>query len=92
MARNKEYWLQLESHPWDAAPWGANRQTGQPLLKSAGGLFRPADREVLILRRMAANWAAPDERPLNRWDLNEPDPKTTRGTIPGPTLTAKVAD
>ena len=92
MARIKEYWLQLESHPWDAAPWGANRQTGRPLPQVAGGMFRPAAREMLILRRMTANWAAADDRPLNPWDLTEPDPATSHGTIPGPTLTAKVAD
>ena len=92
MARIKEYWLQLESHPWDAAPWGANRQTGRPLPRAAGGMYRPATREMLLLRRMTANWAAPDDRPLNPWDLTEPDPKSTHGTIPGPTLTAKVAE
>jgi hypothetical protein len=92
MARIKEYWLQLESRPWDAAPWGANRLTGRPLPVTAGGLFRPATNEMLILRRYTANWAAPADRPLNPWDLTEPDPATTGGTIPGPALTAKVAD
>lgn len=91
MARIKEYWLQLESRPWDASPWGANRLTGRPLPKSDGG-FRPSDREALIIRRYTANWAAPDDRPLNPWDLTEPDPATTHGTIPGAVITAKVAD
>lgn len=91
MARMKEYWLQLESHPWDASPWGINRLTGRPLPK-VGGMFRPAGREMLILRRYTANWAEPSDRPLNPWDLTEPDPAATHGTIPGPVLTAKVAD
>jgi hypothetical protein len=91
MARTKEYWLQLESHPWDASPWGANRQTGRPLLKT-GGMYRATGREMLILRRYTAGWAAPADRPLNPWDLTEPDPAATSGTIPGPVLTAKVAD
>jgi len=90
MARIKEYWLQLENRPWDAAPWGANRFTGQPLTRREDGAFRPAGREVLVIRRMSANWAAADDRPLNPWDLTEPDP--AGGTLPGATLTAKVAD
>ena len=42
--------------------------------------------EALILRRYTANWAAPDDRKVNPWDLNEPDPTDngTMGTIPGP--------
>lgn len=92
MARIKEYWLQLEPHPWDAAPWGVNRLTGRPLPKMGNGMFRPAARDLLVLRRYTANWAAPDDRPLNPWDLTEPDPAATGGTIPGPILTAKVAD
>lgn len=91
MARIKEYWLQLESRPWDASPWGANRLTGRPLPKTDGG-FRPIDREALIIRRYTPNWAAPDDRPLNPWDLTEPDPATTHGTIPGAVITAKIAD
>lgn len=92
MARIKEYWLQLENQIWDTAPWGVNRLTSQPLSQTAGGLHRPTTRNVLVLRRYSANWAAPADRPLNAWDLTEPDPTDTRGTIPGPTLTAKVAD
>jgi hypothetical protein len=92
MARIKEYWLQLESRLWDAAPWGVNRLTGRPLPRMGNGMFRPARREMLILRRYTANWAGPADRPLNPWDLTEPDPADTGGTIPGPVLTAKVAD
>jgi hypothetical protein len=92
MARIKEYWLQLESRRWDAAPWGANRLTGRPLPRTAGGMFRPAAREMLILRRYTTDWDAPADRPLNPWDLTEPDPAATGGAIPGATLRAKVAD
>ena len=92
MARIKEYWLQLESRTWDAAPWGINRLTGRPLPQMGSGMYRPAAREMLVLRRTTADWAAPDDRPLNPWDLTAPDPLTTGGTIPGPVLTAKVAD
>jgi FtsP/CotA-like multicopper oxidase with cupredoxin domain/plastocyanin len=44
--------------------------------------------EALILRRYTANWAAPDDRKVNPWDLNEPDPTDhgTMGTIPGPVI------
>lgn len=92
MARIKEYWLQLENHAWDACPWGADRLTGKPLPRTASGAYRPASHEALVLRRYSANWAAPDDRPLNPWDLTEPDPTGTQGTIPGATLRAKVAD
>lgn len=92
MARIKEYWLQLESHPWDASPWGSNRLTGRPLPKMGSGMYRPAVREMLILRRYTAGWGEPADRPLNPWDLTEPDPAVSKGTIPGAVLTAKVAD
>jgi FtsP/CotA-like multicopper oxidase with cupredoxin domain len=50
--------------------------------------------DALILRRYTENWAAPDDRKLNPWDLNEPDPTDngTMGTIPGPTLECNVGD
>ena len=91
MARIVEYWLQLENRAWDAAPWGVNRLTGRPLPRASGGAFRPTPREALILRRMTDNWAAPDDRPLNPWDLTEPDPAqgNRRGdrVAPGDTFT-----
>jgi FtsP/CotA-like multicopper oxidase with cupredoxin domain len=44
--------------------------------------------EALMLRRYTANWAAPDDRKVNPWDLNEPNPTDsgTMGTIPGPLI------
>lgn len=48
--------------------------------------------QALILRHYTANWAAPDDRKINPWDLNEPDPSTTGGTIPGPTLECTVRE
>jgi len=50
--------------------------------------------EALILRRYTANWAAPDDRKVNPWDLNEPDPTDngTMGTIPGPVIECNVGD
>jgi FtsP/CotA-like multicopper oxidase with cupredoxin domain len=44
--------------------------------------------EALILRRYTKDWAAPDDRKVNPWDLNEPDPTDagTMGTIPGPVI------
>lgn len=49
---------------------------------------------ALLLRRYTKNWAAPDDRKVNPWDLNEPDPTDTgtMGTIPGPTLEANLGD
>ncbi|HKC65646.1 MAG TPA: multicopper oxidase domain-containing protein [Pyrinomonadaceae bacterium] len=50
--------------------------------------------EALILRRYTPNWAAPDDRKVNPWDLNEPDPTDsgTMGTIPGPVIECNVGD
>jgi hypothetical protein len=47
-------------------------------------MFRPLSQDALILRRYIPNWAAPDDRKVNPWDLNEPDPTDngTRGTFP----------
>jgi plastocyanin len=58
--------------------------------------------DALILRRYrpptqpdgSDAWTVPDDRKINPWDLNEPDPgeKGTRGTIPGPTIECDVGD
>ena len=39
-------------------------------------------------------WTVPDDRKVNPWDLNEPDPGEhgTMGTIPGPVIEASVGD
>src|SRR5206468_3773707 len=57
-------------------------------------MFLPLGEDALILRRYTANWAAPDDRKVNPWDLNEPDPTDggTMGTIPGPTLECRVGE
>jgi plastocyanin len=57
-------------------------------------MFLPMDEDVLILRRYTANWAAPDDRKVNAWDLNEPDPTDngTMGTIPGVVIECIVGD
>ena len=50
--------------------------------------------DALVLRRYRKNWRAPDDRKVNPWDLNEPDPTDagTMGTIPGPTIECDVGD
>jgi plastocyanin len=50
--------------------------------------------DALILRRYTENWAAPDDRKVNPWDLNEPHPtdEGTMGTIPGPVIECNVGD
>lgn len=55
---------------------------------------RPIQGDALILRRYTANWARPDDRKVNPWDLNEFDPTDagTMGTIPGPTIECNVGD
>jgi hypothetical protein len=50
--------------------------------------------DALILRRYTENWAKPEDRKINPWDLNEPDPTDngTMGTIPGPVIECDVGD
>jgi len=91
-----EYWIQIENKPWDAAPWGINRMTGELLTRDAiTGMFAPvggSGGEALILRRYTAGWAAPDDRKINPWDINELDARVTGGTIPGPTLECSIGE
>lgn len=57
--------------------------------------------DALILRRykppqqpdQSDAWTVPDDRKLNPWDLNEPDPTEngTMGTIPGPVIECDLA-
>jgi FtsP/CotA-like multicopper oxidase with cupredoxin domain/plastocyanin len=57
-------------------------------------MFKPLPEDALILRRYTEHWAAPDDRKVNPWDLNEPDPTDngTMGTIPGPVIECNVGD
>ena len=58
--------------------------------------------DALILRRYkppakpdgSDAWTVPDDRKINPWDLNEPNPSEngTMGTIPGPVIEANVGD
>ncbi len=58
--------------------------------------------DALIYRRykppvkadLSDAWTVPDDRKVNPWDLNEPDPAEdgTMGTIPGPVIEGKVGD
>ena len=58
--------------------------------------------DALILRRykpptkkdQSDAWTVPDDRKVNPWDLNEPNPtdKGTMGTIPGPVIECNVGD
>lgn len=68
-----------------------------PLRDSDGNV-----KDALILRRYlpptkpdeSDAWTKPDDRKINPWDLNEPDPTDngTMGTIPGPVLECNVGD
>ena len=57
-------------------------------------MFEPVEGEALILRRYTENWAQPDDRKVNPWDLNEQNPTDngTMGTIPGATIDCNVGD
>jgi plastocyanin len=57
-------------------------------------MFQPLGEDALMFRRYAPNWAAPDDRKVNPWDMNEPDPTDagTMGTIPGPVIEFAVGE
>lgn len=102
-----DIWIQLENHPWDCCPNGKDRMTGahfssvgtwngRAFYKPLGGstAAKPLGEDALIFRRYTPNWAAPDDRKVNPWDLNEPNPTETgtKGTIPGPVIECNVGD
>jgi hypothetical protein len=41
-------------------------------------MYKPLPNDALLLRRYTVNWAAPDDRKINPWDINEPDPNGCR--------------
>ncbi len=92
MAQTKEYWLQLETQPWDVCPWGVDRMTGLALSKAPDGAYRATAQETLALRRYSENWGRVVDEPINPWDLIEPSPAQAGGSFPGALLEAKVAD
>jgi plastocyanin/FtsP/CotA-like multicopper oxidase with cupredoxin domain len=101
------FWIQIENHAWDVSPRGIDRMTNNhfpPTPKTltspvtgvtrTRNMFNPLPEDALILRRYTENWAAPDDRKVNPWDLNEIDPSDngTMGTIPGPIIECNVGD
>lgn len=121
------YWIQLENHPWDAAPNEKDRMTNLTIEDKGGHapipnvtlkspetgitrkvtMYKPLIKsgkimDALILRRYkpptepdeSDAWTVPDDRKVNPWDLNEPDPTDsgTMGTIPGSTIECNVGD
>ena len=78
-------------------PVRAEDSEGKPITRKRK-MYNPV--EVLILRRYAppstnegvASWSLPLDRKVNPWDLNEPDPTVTYGTIPGAILECDVGD
>jgi plastocyanin len=78
---------------------GASRkvQMFKPIRDASGNIM-----DALILRRYKAPvkadksdaWTVPDDRKINPWDLNEPNPTETgtMGTVPGATLEASIGD
>ena len=53
MARIKEYWLQLETRPWDVAPWGSDRLRAEPPKTTPP--YRPTGQDAFVIRRYTAN-------------------------------------
>jgi hypothetical protein len=82
----KEYWVQIEDRIWDTQPW----RTSPP---GAGVASTTSSKRVaLVIRRYTEGWNHPADEPVNPWDLLEPDPARTGGTLPGAVLQAKVGD
>jgi len=84
--------------PVDVKLSGTNtRKMFAPLRDDKGNVM-----DALILRRykppqqpdQSDAWTVPDDRKVNPWDLNEPDPTDTgtMGTIPGPVIECSVGD
>ena len=102
-----DIWLQVENRPWDLVPGHADRMTGHHFphvpvtiespvtgVSRTPNMHKPLWEDALVVRRYTENWAAPDDRKVNPWDLNEPDPTDngTMGTIPGATIECSVGD
>ena len=104
-----DIWIQLENRAWDVAPWRIDRMTGLSAAAVATpkliispetgasrtvNMWKPLAEDALILRRYTANWAAPDDRKVNPWDRNEPNPTDsgTMGTIPGPVIECQLGE
>jgi hypothetical protein len=87
----KEYWVQIEDHAWDTHPWGTS-QVAVGHDRGSTGPMGPSGPAALVIRRYATGWSHPADEPVNPWDLLEPDPARTQGTLPGATLEAKVGD
>jgi len=80
----------------DAAKQPVSRTLTSPVTghKQTRTMFQPMTEDALIFRRYTADWAAPDDRKVNPWDINEPDPTDTgtMGTIPGATVELELGD
>ena len=86
--------LQIQAIPGNAPPVVKTLTSPVTGVTTNRTMYKPLPEEALILRRYTPGWAAPDDRKVNPWDLNEPDPTDsgTMGTIPGPTLECRVGE
>lgn len=86
--------LQIQAIPGNGPPVVKALTSPVTMVTTNRTMYKPLPEEALILRRYTAGWAAPDDRKVNPWDLNEPDPTDsgTMGTIPGPTLECRVGE
>ena len=82
----KEYWVQIEERGWDVHPW--------PVAQPGAGAahMAPSGLVALVVRRYTEGWGQPIDEPVNPWDLLEPEPGQTGGTMPGAVIGAKVGD
>lgn len=93
--------MTLENHPdYGKPPRYSPHQLGAPVLYRPFSKDEGREHFALIYRRYKPptrddgtdRWLVPDDRKVNPWDLNEPDPRVTQGTIPGPTIECMVGD
>ena len=74
--------LQIQAIPGNAPPVVKTLTSPVTGVTTNHTMCKPLPEEALIIRRYTAGWAAPDDRKLNPWDLNEPDPPTAEPWAP----------
>src|SRR5437763_16137839 len=86
--------LQIQAIPGNGPPVVKVLTSPVTMVTTNRTMYKPLPEEALILRRYIAGWAAPDDRKVDPWDLNEPDPTEngTMGTIPGPVIECSVGE
>ncbi len=94
LGRDRMMGMTAQQRPGGAAPVVKTLTSPITLSNHNQTMNEPLGEDALLFRRYTPNWAAPDDRKVNPWDLNEPDPTDagTMGTIPGPVIELNVGE